>query len=140
MAQTEFSGPIISSGAPQFAIPLPMYPTALAAASGTIIPYWRAVLPNHPTTLHDIGVTFTRGGTTPPQGGTMSFKAWSGTTAKGLFSGSVAGATAEAVTLTKTGGATFPAGAHLQLSVNTVGGTLPGRGARPTLYLGFRRA
>ena len=133
MATSHMSGPLAVSSYPSMALTLPGIATTLSAASGTILQKWRVVLPNFPTKLMGIGIAFTRGATNPPQGGTMSFKAWSGGTGKGLFSGSVAGATAEAVYLV--GSATFPASGHLQLSVNTVGGTSGGRGASPTLYL-----
>lgn len=132
---THFSGPVIGGGQ-SMGLTLDMFGTALSGASGTVIDKWRCVLPNVPTTLSGIGVAFTRGGTTPPQGGTLRFKVFSGNTGKGLFSGSVAGATAEAVMLT--GAATFPAAAHFQMSVHTAGATQAGRGARPTLYLGLR--
>jgi hypothetical protein len=131
------SGPIGIANAPAFAVSLTAMPTALAAASGMIIARWRQSLPSYATKLHEIGVVFTRGGTTPPQGGMLRFKVWSGSTAKGVFAGSVAGGTAERVTLRLSGGATFPAQADFGIAVHTAGATQAGRGAQPTLYMSY---
>lgn len=144
MATSHLSGPLATTLAPSFALTLPAIsgsPTApvLSIGSGTIQTNWRVALPSYPTKLFEIGMTFPRGGTAAPQGGFFRLKVWSGTTAKGVFAGSVAGATLENVNLTLTGGCTFAANAELGLAVHTVGATAAGRGsARPTLYMSYR--
>ena len=139
MPGSHLSGPISSTDAPSFVLMLPAVTpaTALAVASGTIQTNWRVALPSYATKLYEMGLTFPRGGTTPPQGGTFRLKVWSGTTAKGVFAGSVAGGTAENLKLTRAAGATFAANAELGLAVHTVGGTAPGRGPRVALYMGY---
>jgi hypothetical protein len=142
MATSHLSGPLATVNAPSFSIALAGIgapSVALSVGSGTIQTNWRVALPSYPTKLFEIGMTFPRGGTSAPQGGTFAVKVWSGASAKGVFVGSVAGATVENLKLTLAAGATFAANAELGLALHTVGATSPGRqSARPTLYMGYR--
>lgn len=144
MAVSHLSGPLATTNAPSFSISLPQAVagatgTTFSAASGTIQANWRCALPSYPTKLYEVGLTFARGGTIAPQGGTFRVKAWSGLVAKGVFAGSVAGGTTESVSLTLAGGATFPANAELGLAIHTVGASAAGRStARATVYMSYR--
>lgn len=116
-------------------IPMTKRPGTHAAASGTVIPEWRAALPARQMTLQGVGMTFSSGASAP-QGGTFRLKVWSGNTAKGVVAGSVGGASFPALQL---GGlaATFPASAVARLTLHTVGASAAGGGGQPSLYLNY---
>jgi hypothetical protein len=129
---TGSNGPVFSSmlGRPSV--------TTHTVASGTIVEGW-VFVPHRNITVREIGMHFGTG----PQGGLFTLKLHSissvGTlTSKGLASGvSVAGGAKKVVRFTGLT-ATFPAGNAVGIAVKTVGGTVAGRGGKPTIHYTYR--